>query len=313
VLTYILRRLLAGIVLVFVTSTLAFFLLSAGGTDVARTLLGETAGAQQIAQKQHELGLDRPLFSQYGDWLSHAVRGDLGMSWLTNQSVAGGLTDRIPVTLSIVIGAVLVTTVLSVLLGVTAAVRRGAVDRLVQVLAVVGFAMPGVWFALLLILGLAIHLEWFPATGYTPLTQSPGDWLASIVLPVVALAVSSIASTAQQIRSAMIDVLDQDYIRTLRSRGLPERRVIFKHALRNAGPTGLTMVSLHFITLLGGTVVIEKVFALPGLGYLALNSTVGGDTPQVLGIIVMMMVVVVVVNLLLDIANGWLNPKVRVR
>ncbi|MEU3979259.1 ABC transporter permease [Streptomyces sp. NPDC026672] len=312
-LTFVLRRLLAGVVLVFVISTLAFLLLSAGGTDVARTLLGETATPDQIARKQHELGLDRSLLSQYGDWLSHAVRGDLGTSWLTNQKVTDGLADRLPVTLSLAVGAVLLTTLVSVVLGVTAAVRRGAVDRCVQILAVVGFAMPGVWFALLLVIGVAIRLQWFPATGYTPLTQSPGDWLSSLVLPVLALAVSSIASTAQQVRSAMIDILNQDYVRTLRSRGLSETRVVYEHALRGAAPTALTMVSLHFISLLGGTVVIEKVFALPGLGFLALNSTLGGDTPQVLGVIVLMVVVVVVVNLLLDMANGWLNPKVRVR
>ncbi|MFF2525288.1 ABC transporter permease [Streptomyces liangshanensis] len=312
-LRFIVRRALAGVVLVLVVSSLTFFLLRSNGTSVARTLLGETATPGQIARKQHELGLDRSLLTQYTDWLSHAVRGDLGISSLSNTPVTTALTDRLPVTLSVVLGAVLVTTVLAVLLGVTAAVRRGAADRLVQVFAVIGFALPGVWFALVLILFFAIRLRWFPATGYTPFADSPGKWFLSLALPVTALAVSSIASTAQQVRSAMIETLERDYIRTLRSRGLSERRVVYGHALRNAAPTALTVVSLHLISLLGGTVLVEKVFALPGIGTLAVNSTVGGDTPQVLGVVVMMVTVVVVVNLLLDIANGWLNPKVRVR
>ncbi|KIF73124.1 ABC transporter permease [Streptomyces sp. 150FB] len=312
-LSFIARRVLAGIVLVFVISTLAFFLLSSNGTSIARTLLGETATPRQIAAKQHELGLDRGVLTQYGDWLSHAVRGDLGMSWLSNTPVSAGLADRLPVTLSIAVGAVLVTALFGLLLGATAAVRRGIADRVVQILGVIGFAMPGVWFALLLILWLAIGLNWFPATGYTPLADSGGDWWLSITLPVVALSVSAVASIAQQVRGAMIDTLDQDFIRTLRSRGLSERRVVYEHALRNAAPVGLTVLAVHFITLLGSTVIIEKVFSLPGIGLLALNSTVGGDSPQVLGVIVTMVLVVVVVNLLLDLANGWLNPKVRVR
>jgi peptide/nickel transport system permease protein len=312
-LTFIARRVAAGVVLVFVISSLTFFLLAAGGSDAARSLLGDTATQAQIAAKASQLGLDRPLLTQYGDWLSHAVHGDLGTSWLSNQSVATAVGDRLPVTLSLAIASVIVTAVLSTFLGVLAAVRRGWIDRFVQVLAVIGFAMPAAWLALLLILIVAIQLHWFPATGYVPLADSPGRWLSSIVLPVVALSVSAVASTAQQVRSAMIVALEQDYVRTLRSRGLPERRVVLRHALRNAAPNGLTVLSLHFITVLGSAVVIEYVFALPGIGSMVLGATVGGDRPQVLGVVVVMVILVVLVNLLIDLANGWLNPKVRVR
>ena len=312
-LSFVLRRLLAGVLLVVVIATATFFLLSAGGTNVARTLLGETATQQQIDAKVSELGLDRSLLTQYGDWAAHAVRGDFGISWLTNQPVTSALVDRLPVTLSIAVCAVVVTAVLAVALGVFAAVRRGWADRLLQVLAVAGFAMPGVWFALLLILVFAIRLQWFPATGYVPFADAPVQWARSLVLPVVALAVSSIAATAQQVRSAMIATLEQDYVRTLRSRGLGERSVVLRHALRNAGPTGLTVISLHFINLLGGTVVIEQIAALPGIGSMALNATIGGDSPQVLGVVVMMVLVVVAVNLVIDLLAGWMNPKVRVR
>jgi len=311
--SFVVKRIVSGIALVVVIATATFFLLRAGGTNVARTLLGETATQAQISAKLHELGLDRNVFVQYGDWLSHAVRGDFGSSWLTSQPVMTALVDRLPVTLSIAIGAVVLTTVVSVLLGVLAAYRRGWTDRIVQVLGIAGFAMPGVWLALILILAFAIKLAWFPATGYVQAGQSLGGWAVALVLPVVAIAVSSVASTAQQVRSAMLDVLQNDYVRTLRSRGLGEGSVVLKHALRNAAPTGLTVISLEFISLLGSTVVIERIFALPGIGSMVLDATVGGDSPQVLGVVVMMVIVVVVVNLVIDLLNGWLNPKVRVQ
>jgi peptide/nickel transport system permease protein len=313
VFSFVARRLLSGAVLLFVIATVTFFLIRSNGTSIARTLLGETATSEQIAAKTSELGLDRPVVAQYADWAANAVRGDFGSSWLTNESVAGALVDRLPVTLSIALLAIVLTTVLAVGIGVLAAVKRGWLDRVVQVLAVLGFAMPGVWFALLLVLVFAITLRWFPATGYVPLSESPSAWIIALALPVIAISVGAVAATAQQVRSSMIVTLEQDYVRTLRSRGLSERRIVLQHALRNAAPTGLTVISLHFISLLGSTVVIEKIFALPGIGSMVLNATVGGDSPQVLGVVVMMVIVVVVVNLVIDLSVGWLNPKARTR
>jgi peptide/nickel transport system permease protein len=307
------RRFASGVVLILILATVTFVLLQVGGTDVARTLLGETATPGQIAAKTAELGLDRPLPIQYAEWLSHAVRGDLGTSWLSNQPVTTAILDRLPVTLSLALTSVVLTGLLSVFLGVLAATRRGWIDRFLQVLAVAGFAMPGAWLALLLILLAAIRLKWLPATGYVPLAESPAGWVRSLILPVLALSISAVASTAQQVRTAMIATLDQDYVRTLRSRGLSERSVVWKHALRNAAPNALTVLSLHFIAMLGSTVVIEQIFALPGIGSLVLQATVGGDNPTVLGVVIAMVVVVVLVNLVLDLVNAALNPKVRTR
>jgi peptide/nickel transport system permease protein len=307
------RRFASGVVLILILATVTFVLLQVGGTDVARTLLGETATPGQIAAKTAELGLDRPLPIQYAEWLSHAVRGDLGTSWLSNQPVSTAILDRLPVTLSLALTSVVLTGLLSVFLGVLAATRRGWIDRFLQVLAVAGFAMPGAWLALLLILLAAIRLKWLPATGYVPLAESPAGWVRSLILPVLALSISAVASTAQQVRTAMIATLDQDYVRTLRSRGLSERSVVWKHALRNAAPNALTVLSLHFIAMLGSTVVIEQIFALPGIGSLVLQATVGGDNPTVLGVVIAMVVVVVLVNLVLDLVNAALNPKVRTR
>ena len=246
-LKFIGRNLLAGIVMVFVISTLTFFLLGSNGASIARTLLGENATPAQIEAKEHALGLDRGLFERYMDWITHALRGDLGDSWLTNQPVSSALMDRLPVTLSLAIVAVLVTGIVSVFIGVVAAYRGGWIDRVVQVLGIAGFAMPGVWLALILVLVFAITLAWLPATGYVPIGKSLSGWAAALALPVIAISVSSVAATAQQVRGAMIDTLNQDYVRTLRSRGLPERSVVLRHALRNAAPAGShrALVGVH--------------------------------------------------------------------
>lgn len=310
-LVFLLRRALAGVGLIFAVATITFFLMSLTGGNPARNILGEGATEEQVAAKAAELGLDQPLLVRYVDWMSGAIQGDFGTSWFTNEPVMSSLANKFPVTLSIVIGAILVTAVLSTVLGVTAAVRRGAVDRFVQVFAVLGFALPNFWVALVLVTVFAVALRWFPATGYTPIATDPGKWVLGLVLPVTALVIGTVASTTQQVRGATIDVLRQDYVRTLRSRGISTTSLLFRHVLRNAAPPALTVLSLQFIGLLGGAIIIEKVFALPGIGSLAVNATTQGDLPQLLGLVVVMVVLVVIVNLLIDLATGWLNPKAR--
>jgi peptide/nickel transport system permease protein len=312
VIAFLFRRVVAGVVLVFVIATLTFGLMSLTGQDPARSITGQTATREQVAAKAAELGLNRPLPVRYWDWLSHAARGDLGASWFTNETVSSSLGNKLPVTLSIVLAGLVLSAVLSTVLGVAAAVRRGWLDQMVQGLAIFGFAIPSFLVALLLALVVAVKLGWLPATGYVPLGQSPGNWVQSIALPAIALAVGAIAATAQQVRGSMVDVLRMDYIRTLRSRGLSERSLLFRHALRNAAPPALTVLSLQFIGLLGGAVVVEKVFGLAGIGTEANTAASQGDLPTVMGIVVVMVFMVVVVNILMDIAYGWLNPKVRV-
>lgn len=309
---FLLRRLGAGIVLVFVIATATFFLTSLTGSDPARRIAGTQASVAQVAQKRAELGLDRPVLERYTDWLSHAVRGDLGTSWFSNQPVTRLLGQALPVSLSLVLVATLLTAVVSIALGVVAAVRGGWLDHVLQSVSIVAFAVPNFLVGMILALVFAVQLGLFPAVGYTPFSVSPGLWLGSITLPAVALAIGAIATVATQTRGSMIDVLQQDYVRTLRSRGLPARSVLFKHALRNAAPASLTVLSLQFIALIGGAVVIEKVFGLTGIGERATAAAGQGDVPLVLGIVVITVVLVVVVNLLVDVALGWLNPKVRI-
>ncbi|UFS60623.1 ABC transporter permease [Subtercola endophyticus] len=310
-LRFILRRLASGVVLIVVISTIAFALLYVGSGDIARRILGQTATADTVAQKAASLGLNRPLYTQYLDWLSHAVTGNLGTSWFTGQPVMAAITSRVAVTLSLVIGATLISAIVAVILGVWAARRRSWPDRLVQVISVLGFAIPGFLIALGLVLVFAINLHWFKPTGFVQFATSPGGWLASITLPVIALAIGGIAGVTQQIRGSVIDALRQDYVRTLRSRGLSANRVIYKHVLRNAGGPALAVLAVQFVGLLGGAVIVEQIFAIPGLGQVAVTATTQGDVPLVMGLVVVTAIIVVVVNLLIDLLQAFLNPKVR--
>lgn len=310
-LPFVLRRLASGVVLVFVISLLAYTLLYLGGGDIARRILGQNAAQATVDQKAAELGLDQPLLAQFWHWLTSALQGDLGRSWFTGQLVASGVSSRLAVTLSIVIGATLVSAVIAVILGVLAARRGGWIDALVQFITVVGFAIPGFLIALYLVLIFAINLHWFKATGYIPITTSFTGWLASVTLPIAALSFAAIAAVTQQVRGSVLDALSRDYVRTLRSRGLSMNRVVYKHVLRNAGGPALAILALQFIGLLGGAIIIEQVFALPGLGQLTVQATASGDIPIVMGVVIATAIIVVVVNLLIDIAQAALNPKVR--
>ncbi|NYD67591.1 peptide/nickel transport system permease protein [Agromyces atrinae] len=305
------RRLISGIVLIFVISVIAYTLLYLGGGDIARRILGQAATAETVAAKSAELGLDRPLPVQYVDWITSAFQGDLGRSWFTGQLVADGVTSRLAVTLSIVIGATLISAIISVILGVLAARRGGWIDAVVQFISVIGFAIPSFLIALALVLVFAINLHLFKATGYIPITTSFSGWIASVTLPIAALSLGAIATVAQQVRGSVLDALSRDYVRTLRSRGLGMNRVVYKHVLRNAGGPALAVLAVQFIGLLGGAVIIEQIFALPGIGQLAVQATSSGDIPIVMGVVIATAIIVVIVNLLIDLAQAALNPKVR--
>lgn len=310
-LRFVLRRLVSGAVLLVAITTVAFTLLYIGGGDIARRILGQNATQEQVEARAAELGLDRPLHEQYLSWLGSAVQGDLGRSWFSGQFVATAVGNRVQVTLTLVVGAILITAVVAAALGVLAALRRGWVDRLVQLVSVVGFAIPGFLIALLLVVVLAIRLGWFGATGYTPLSADPVAWLRSVTLPVVALAIGSIAAVTQQVRGSVIDALQRDYVRTLRARGLSTRSVVLKHVLRNAGGPALAVLAVQFVGLLGGAVIVEQVFAIPGLGQYAVSATTNGDIPVVMGLVLVTAVIVVVVNLAIDLLQAFLNPRVR--
>lgn len=310
-LKFIAKRLLTGLGLVATLSVLTFLLLQIGNSDTARRIAGQTATDEAVARVEARLGMDRPVWEQFANWAGGALQGDLGRSWFNGQPVTEAVLSRISVTVSLAVGSVILTAVIGIVLGALAATRRGWLDRTVQILAVLGQAIPGFLMALFLVIVFAINLGWFPATGYTRFATSPTQWLLSLTLPILALTIGSIGGVAQQVRGSMIDVLGRDYVRTLRSRGLPARRIVYRHVLRNAAGPALSILGLMFVILLGGAVIVEQLFSIPGLGPLALTSTSKGDLPIVLGIVIVTGIIVTLVNTLVDIAQAWVNPKVR--
>jgi peptide/nickel transport system permease protein len=312
-----LRTLLINLVravgVLLIVSFLTFCLMYSDGIGIARSVLGVTASDEQVAAYATELGLDQPLLTQYLNWLVGAVHGDLGASFLTGQPVTDAMASRVPVTLSLIILTISLTAIISVVLGVTAALYGGWVDRIVQFIAVLGAAVPPFIVAIGLIFAFAIAVPLYPATGYIRLTDDPQGWIWSLTLPVTALLVGTIANAASQFRGSVLDALSQDYVRTLRSRGIPERQLLFRHVLRNAAGPGLIVLSLTTLGLLGGALFIEAVFALPGVGQLANVSAQAGDVPMVMGTVIFAMVLILVVNFLADLLGGLLNPKSRIR
>jgi peptide/nickel transport system permease protein len=248
---------------------------------------------------------------RYLGWAGAALRGDLSQSWFNGEPVTQTILNRLPVTLVLMIVSIVLVALIATALGVIAAVRRGWVDQTVQVGAVVGDAIPGFVLAIVLVTIFAVNLGLFPAVATIRPGAGPEAWIVSLTLPVIAIVLNYVTSSAQQIRSAVIKELEKDYVRTLRSRGLGEREIVLKNVLRSAAPAGLTVLSLQFIGLLGGVVILERVFAIPGIGALAVNATVLGDIPVVMGVVIVTVVIVIIVNLLVDIAQGALNPKVR--
>lgn len=312
-LSFILKRIVSGVVLLVVVAVGTFFLAHAANPNPAAGLLGSSATPEQQAALSAKLGLDRPLMVQFWDWFSHAIRGDLGGSWNNFHPVIDELVLKVPVTLSIVAASIILAAVAGTVFGLLAGLHPGGMlERIVKVSSVVLFALPGFWIAIVLVVWFAVQLHWFPAVGYVPIGRSVAGWLASITLPAVALAVNAVVAIAEQLRTAILVTNRQDFVRTLRSRGLARWRVGL-HILRNSAPAAVTVVALMFVMLLSGAVVVEAIFNLPGIGKLTQSSSQIGDIPVLLGITVVTVAFVVVVNLALDLVLGWLNPKVRVQ
>lgn len=309
----VLNKLARSVAVLLVVTFATFALMYGNGPGIARAVLGTRASEADVRAEVATLGLDKPLLVQYGDWLKGAVTGDLGDSFFTGQSVTSALSSRVPVTLTLIVLSILLTAVASVLLGVAAAVRGGWIDRMVQFLSVLGAAVPAFIIAIGLVFAFAVQVRAFPATGYVSPDQSLSGWIKSVTLPVIALLVGSIANAAAQFRGAVLDTLSQDFVRTLRARGIPESRVVFRHVLRNAAGPGLTALSLQTLGLIGGAVIIEGVFAMPGLGDLSNTSAQKGDVPLVMGCVLVTIVIVLVVNLLGDLITAAVNPKARTR
>lgn len=312
-LSFTLKRLLSGVILLFAVATGTFFLAHLAIPDPTLGLLGSAATPEAQAALAEKIGTNRSVLVQYGDWLGGLLRGDFGDSWKNFQPVGKQVALKLPVTLSVVTLAVILSAIFGAVLGVVAGLRPNTwIDRAVKAGSVILFALPGFWVALVLVMIFAVQLKWLPAVGYTQPSQSVGAWLQSITLPAIALALGAIVMIAEQLRNAIMQADRQDYVRTLRGRGLPQWRIVV-HLLRNAAPAALTVLALMFVGLLSGAVVVEQIFALSGIGAQTLGASQNGDIPMLLGITVVTVVFVVIVNFLLDLLLGWINPKARVK
>jgi peptide/nickel transport system permease protein len=305
------RRLLRSIPMLFVVSLLTFVLVSVSPGNPAVTVLGTNATSAQYAAVNRQLGLNRPLWSQYWHWLVGALQGHLGDSLYSSQSVTSILGSRLVVTLTLVILATALGAVFGIALGVMSSLRSRAVARTTDVISMLGFAIPNFWLGLILILIFAVKLHLLPATGWIPFSSSPTGWIRSLVLPVVTLAAAGATGIAKQTRDSMSDQLSQEYILALRATGIPERSIVYRHALRNAAIPVVTVIGLFFVGMLGGAVLVEQIFALPGLGSAAVAATSTHDLPVIQGVAICFAIIVVIVNLIIEVAYGWLNPKAR--
>ncbi|MEQ8484839.1 MAG: ABC transporter permease [Pseudomonadales bacterium] len=313
-LRFIAQRLLALIPLLLIVSLMVFSLVLLIPGDPAFLLAGEDATPEEVEAIREEMGLNDPVLVRYLAWLGALLQGDLGTSLFSDQPVLDVILERLPVTLSLALAAIVFSLAISIPAGVIAGTRPGSlVDRIVTVGSSVGLAVPNFWLGLMLVLMLAIWNPWFPATGYTALSHSVMGWWMHIALPAFTLGLSAAAILTRQLRGAMIDVMQQDYVRSARAKGLPYRKVVAKHALKNAAIPMVTILGLQTNSLLGGTVIVEQIFGMPGIGQLAVASVFTRDLPMIQGVVIMAVFVAVLVNLLVDLSYGYFNPKVRPR
>jgi peptide/nickel transport system permease protein len=314
VLALIVRRLLTVVPLLLVVSFGVFCLILFVPGDPAVTLAGGgQATEEQIEQVRQQLGLDDPFLVRYLRWLGDAVTLDFGNSLVEQADVGAEIRQRLPVTMSLALAALAVTVLVGLPAGVLAGIRPGSwIDRVVMLGTTVGLAIPGFWLAMLMIVLFGVELAWFPTFGWTSFSESPLQWLRHVTLPAIALGAASAASFARQLRAALVDTMSSAYVRTAWAKGAGTVRVVGKHALKNAAIPAVTVLGLQLGTLLGGSVIAEQIFGIQGLGTYLVGGIFGGDFPVIQGVTVVFVLIYVLVNLLVDLAYGFLNPKVRI-
>lgn len=313
-LTYIVRRAAVSIVVLIIITLITFTFMRVVG-DPVHVILGRGAAATEatVQRLRHTLGLDRPMGIQYLNWVGEAVQGNLGRSFRSPISVTSALLARLPATFELMLLALSIAFVTGTALGITAGLRAGSkLDTMLSTFAAVSLTIPNFWLGILLIYFFALRLGWLPSAGYVPFLQKPMENLRYMVLPTITLAAFYVGSYMRYARALMIDIWSRDYIRTAKAKGLSSRVTLLRHALRNALIPLVTLVGLDIAGLVGGAVVTEAVFAIPGVGTLLTDSILSGDLPMVQGIVLFVTVMVVVVNFTLDLLYGYLDPQARV-
>jgi peptide/nickel transport system permease protein len=311
-LSYILRRILSTLPVMGIVALFVFSLLYIAPGDPAAVIAGDQASPADVERIRQGLGLDRPFLVQFGTWLWRILHGDLGTSIFTNLPVSALIAQRIEPTLSLMVLTLVLTILVAVPLGVVAAWKAGSwVDRTIMGFAVFAFSLPVFVVGYVLAYVFALQFDWLPVQGYTPLAEGFWPWLQNLILPALALGCVYIALIARITRASMLEVLQQDYIRTARAKGLDQRSILFVHALKNAAVPIITVIGIGVALLIGGAVVTESVFAIPGLGRLTIDAILRRDYPVIQGIVLMFSFLYVLVNLMVDVTYTLVDPRIR--
>jgi peptide/nickel transport system permease protein len=312
---YLIRRLLQGIPVLFVVSLLVFLVLNLLPGDPVMARQGafmDANYAQLIATLKSQMGLDRPIPERYAIWVWHALQGDFGVSYITQNSVAGLIGQKLPATLELTVLSLVLALLVALPAGILAALRPNSwLDLAVTGFVTMGLAIPGFWLGMMLMILFAVQIGWLPAVGYAPLTENPGDNLRHVVLPAVTLAIILAAPVMRFLRSSLLEVLGQEYITTARSKGLAPALVISRHALANALIPTITVIGLQFANLLSGVVIIEWLFAWPGMGWLTVDAVQNRDYSVVQASVILMATGFVLVNLVVDVLYAVFDPRIR--
>ncbi|MFT4040591.1 MAG: ABC transporter permease [Thermomicrobiales bacterium] len=308
---YVARRLLILVGQVFLVATIVFLLIRLVPGDPARAILGESAGEEQVAKVRTQLGIDRPLPEQYVRWLGRTAQGDLGVSISSGRPVSLDIQQRIGNTVELIVLSIVVSLVIGMPLGVLAALRANRpTDYVISSVAVLGLSLPSFVVGTIMLLVFGLRLGWLPPSQFVPWQDDLAQHLRVVALPVLALSASTIAVIIRMTRSAMLEVVRQDYIRTARAKGLADQTVIWRHALRNALNPVVSIVGLEVAALLGGTVIVETIFNWPGLSSLLIAGVRARDYPVVQGVVLLIAVLTVLINLIVDLVYGWLDPRI---
>ncbi|MCD8036322.1 MAG: ABC transporter permease [Clostridiales bacterium] len=313
-LNYIIKRIWSAIAVIFVVSFITYFVLMFIPGDAAQLILGTDATAEQLAELRTAMGLDRPWLIQYAEWLAGLIRLDFGTSYLYGSSVLELIIERLPVTFSVAFFSMLIASVIAIVLGVVSAIHKNKfIDYFSRSIMQLGSALPSFWIGMIFIVFFGLKLKWFPISDYVPMSEGFLSYLKCLVMPCTVLAIGEVGTLIRAVRTSMIDTLEQDYMEMAKVKGLRSKTVYFKYALRNAMIAPINVFGMQFAKLMGGTVVIESVFSLPGLGRLLLVSVEQRDLVLLQGIVMFITLVVVLASLAVDIAVMLLNPRIRAK
>jgi len=309
---YLFRRILSAVPVVVIVAVLVFLMLRLTPADPAAIIAGDFANEQQIAEIRSKLGLDRPITTQFVIWAGNMLQGDFGESFFYKKQVADLVAERMEPTISLSLLTIVLTILIAVPLGTLAAYLQGSwIDRMVMGFSVLGFSIPVFVVGYILIYLFAVQADWLPVQGYQYIRDGVGGWLLRLILPALTLSIVFIALIARMTRTSVLEVLHEDYIRTARAKGQSELKVLVRHALANAAVPILTVIGLTFATLIGGVVVTESVYTLPGLGLLTVDAVLARDYPTIQTVILLFSLAYVLVNLLVDLAYTLLDPRIR--